>query len=161
MALTRDVTTGRTRWGVVAAILALPALGVIGFAVLIAAWIFSDDPFGAEPKPVPCAEALHYGGAALPAGAQTVGCTEQGFQDTEYSATFRMPRADVGSWLSGTYPDAPAPGTAYCADEDADLCLALDATKGLPDGVSADAVRMSVVYEDADTALVRFSAFTM
>ncbi|MEV0641842.1 hypothetical protein AB0I77_44365 [Streptomyces sp. NPDC050619] len=153
---------GRTRWGLFAAVVALPVLALTGLVILVVAWSRMDYPLGGEPETVPCSEALDFGGARLPAGAQIVGaCEEQGWQDIAYSATFRMPRADVRDWLTHTYPDAPAPETEFCADEDADLCLDLGYADHLPDTVDADAVQVNVVYEDADTALVRFSAFTV
>ncbi|MES5819480.1 hypothetical protein [Streptomyces sp. RG80] len=40
MAMAHDHgTTGRTRWGVVAAILGLPALLLCGFVTMMAAWV--------------------------------------------------------------------------------------------------------------------------
>ncbi len=120
----------------------------------------SEYPLGGGPKTVPCTEALSFGGAALPDGAQQARvCVEQGRQDVSCSADFRMPRAGVLDWLHHTYPDAPAPETEFCAD-DADLCLDLNHMKGLPEGVGADAVQVSGVYEDSGTALVGFAAFT-
>ncbi|WP_031482818.1 hypothetical protein [Streptomyces bicolor] len=153
---------GRTRWWVLAAVLALPGLAVAGFVAMVVHWAASDDLFGPTgPEPVACADALHFGGAELPDGAEPVGvCEVQGFQDIHYSATFRMPRADVGDWLTRTYPDAPAPETGSCGLSDADLCLEVAHPDGHP-AAGAHAVQVSVEYESADTALVRFSAFTM
>jgi len=151
---------GRTRWGVLAAVLALPGLAVAGCIVLVVFWLLTDDAsLGGGPEQVPCADALRFGGAELPDGAEVVGaCEEQGFQDVRYSADFRMPRADVPGWLRDTYPQAPAPATAYC-DGDADLCLDVDHPGDGP-GVGAQAVQVNVEYEAAGTALVHFSAFT-
>ncbi|MFE1032405.1 hypothetical protein ACFW40_10950 [Streptomyces sp. NPDC058807] len=72
-----------------------------------------------------------------------------------------VPRAGVAEWLAHTYPDAPAPETEYCGGAAVDLCLDLGYAQGLPDGVDAHAVQVSVEYLDAGTALVRFSAFTL
>ncbi|MGF0171249.1 hypothetical protein ACQF36_12250 [Streptomyces sp. Marseille-Q5077] len=152
---------GRTRWSMFAAIVALPGLVLAGLMALVVMWVVADDPTRSGPDTVACPDALHFGGAELPDGAEVVGsCTTQGFQDIHYSATFRMPRADVSGWLKETYPDAPAPGTEFCGGVDVDLCLDLDAPGGHPDA-GAHAVQVRVEYEDADTALVRFAAFTM
>lgn len=156
---------GRTRWGVFALIVLLPALLLIPLLVVFVGLLFSesdDRPLGGAAREVPCANVLRFGGAALPPGAQPAGiCTREGWQDLHYRAEFRMPRADVRDWLARAYPDAPAPETEFCADEDADLCLVLGDAEGLPEGVAADTVQVSVVHEDAGTARVRFTAFTM
>ncbi|MHC8424121.1 hypothetical protein ACH121_30915 [Streptomyces sp. NB004] len=160
-----EVPRGRTRWWRVAALVALPALVLLPLLVAFVGIVFSEDDDRAEggraSERVPCAEALAFGGAVLPAGARpTGGCTVQGFQDIHYSAAFRMPRTGVQDWLIHTYPDAPQPAAGFCAGEAADLCLDLNHAAGLPDGVEAHVVRVRVVHEDAGTALVRFTAFT-
>ncbi|MFJ7075586.1 hypothetical protein [Streptomyces sp. NPDC098781] len=153
---------GRTRWGLVASITAVPALALAGILTLVAVWVMADDsPGRSGPEKVPCAEALRFGGAALPDGARLVGaCEVQGFQDIHYRATFRMPRADVQDWLTATYPDAPAPRNRPCGGANADLCLDVNLA-GTEPKADAHAVQVGVEYEDADTALVRFAAFTM
>ncbi|MGC9497630.1 hypothetical protein [Streptomyces sp. WG7] len=161
-----EVPRGRTGWGLSAALVTLSALVLLPFLVVLVGLVLSEsddrDGGGRASGVVPCSEALAFGGATLPDGARPVGtCTLQSFQDTHYSAAFRMPRTGVQNWLAHTYPDASGPETEFCADDDADLCLDPDYTRGLPDGVDAHAVRVSVVYEDAGTALVRFSAFTV
>lgn len=155
---------GRTRWGVVAAILALPVLLVTGLLVLIGVWALSDDGEGdgdgTRLREAPCAEALAFGGGALPSGARDARCTVQSWLDTNYQAGFRMPRADVSAWLKDSWPDAPepgAPGTRACG-HGPQYCFQLDVT-GHP-GVSAHYVNVSVTYENAETARVRYSAFT-
>ncbi|MFJ8636815.1 hypothetical protein [Streptomyces sp. NPDC093568] len=155
------VPRGRTRWGLLAAIMAVPGLVLVGLVALVAVWVTTDDELiRSGPEKVPCADALRFGGAALPEGAQVVGvCEVQGFQDIHYRAAFRMPRAEVREWLAATYPDAPAPGTELCVGQETDLCLDVDLTADKP-GAGAHAVQVGVEYEDADTALVRFAAFT-
>ncbi|MFD8066552.1 hypothetical protein [Streptomyces parvulus] len=160
-----EVPRGRTRWWRVAALVALPALVLLPLLVAFVGIVFSEDDDrgegGRASERVPCAEALAFGGAVLPAGARpTGGCTVQGFQDIHYSAAFRMPRTGVQDWLIHTYPDAPQPAAGFCAGEAADLCLDLNHAAGLPDRVEAHVVRVRVVHEDAGTALVRFTAFT-
>lgn len=157
-----DGRRGRSRWGLVAALAAVPVLilGLFGWMVVSAA--VSDDFLGGGPEKVPCAEALAFGGARLPQGAQQVGaCEVMAWQDTHYSAEFRMPRARVRDWLADTYPYAPEPDTEFCFD-DADLCLELDfAMEHSDPEVAAHAVQVYVTYEGTDTARVRFSAFTV
>ena len=124
---------GRSRWGLFAVIAALPALVVVWLVVLVVKFATSDYPLG----------------------------TVQAWMDTDYEATFRMPRAGVRDWLTGTYPKGPAPGTELCA-EGADLCLNLNTDEYEPPaGVDANAVVVNVTYEGPDTALVKFSAFTV
>ncbi|MGW0875754.1 hypothetical protein ACWD3Z_35495 [Streptomyces sp. NPDC002740] len=153
---------GRTRWGLVAAVLALPILLVVGLLVLVGLWLLTDDEEvdGTRLQKVPCAEALAFGGAELPAGAQDAECTVQSWLDTNYQAEFRMPRAGFDTWLKDTYPQAPGPGgpgTQACA-HGSDYCFQLDVT-GRP-GTAAYYVDMSVTYVNAETARVRYSAFT-
>ncbi|MER7050887.1 hypothetical protein [Streptomyces sp. NPDC000351] len=146
----------------------LPVLVLLPLLLVVVGVLLSEEDGrgdGRASDHVPCSEALAFGGAALPDGARPVGkCTLQGFQDTHYGASFRMPRTGrtgVQAWLAHTYPDAPAPETESCAGDDVDLCLDLGYARGLPDGVRAHAVEVRVVYEDdARTALVRFAAFT-
>ncbi|MCF2129732.1 hypothetical protein L1I79_25370 [Strepomyces sp. STD 3.1] len=154
-----------------AAVVAVPALILLPFLIAFVGFVFSEsddrggggrDEGGRTSEQVPCSEALAFGGAALPADARPTGaCTVQGFQDIHYSAAFRMPCTGVQDWLIHTYPDAPEPGTESCVGAEADLCLDLVHEQGLPAGVDAHAVRVRVVHEDAGTALVRFTAFTM
>ncbi|MGW2614692.1 hypothetical protein [Streptomyces sp. NPDC001500] len=153
---------GRTRWGVVAAILALPVLLVAGLLVLTAVRVLSDDgdADGTRLRNVECAEALAFGGAGLPAGVRDARCTVQSWLDTNYQADFRMPRAGVDAWLKDAYPEAPGPGgpgTLACS-HGYDYCFQLDVT-GRP-GAGAHYVGVNVRYVDAETARVRYSAFT-
>ncbi|MFF5537316.1 hypothetical protein ACFY71_33465 [Streptomyces cinerochromogenes] len=162
---------GRTRWGLFAAIIALPALVLAGLAVLAVRFATSDHPLGGAPEKVPCAEALAFGGARLPAGAYDAECAVRSWQDTDYEARFRMPREDVRDWLEATYPVASAPKTEYCYPDSVDLCLHLEFQEGSADyaglfpglsdpGFGAYAADVDVTYEGPDRALVRFSAFT-
>ncbi|MFG2573328.1 hypothetical protein [Streptomyces sp. NPDC048481] len=155
-------TGGRTRWGVVAAILALPVLLVAGLLVLIGVWVLGEDgeADGTRLRNVDCAEALAFGGAEVPADVRDARCTVQSWLDTNYQADFRMPRAGVGAWLKDAYPAAPAPGgpgTESCG-HGSDYCFRLDVT-GRP-GTQAYYVNVTVTYENAETARVRYSAFT-
>ncbi|WP_328843596.1 hypothetical protein [Streptomyces sp. NBC_00258] len=46
-----QVPPGRTRWWVVALILALPALLIVGFFAMVVIWVLTDDSSGAEQRP--------------------------------------------------------------------------------------------------------------
>ncbi|MFI7016774.1 hypothetical protein [Streptomyces sp. NPDC050164] len=141
-------------------VLAVPVL-VLGF--LIAAlfiWALSDegDPRAGALKKVTCAEALAFGGASPPAHAHVGNCTMQQGIDTAYAAVLRMPREDVRDWLRETYPNAPqARSDASCGA----VCLDVSHEDGLPATAEAHVVQVRVEYENAETARVRFSAFTM
>lgn len=86
-----------------------------GLMALVVMWVVTDDLSRSGPDAV-------------------VGsCKTQGFQDIHYSATFRMPRADVPGRLEETCPGAPASATEFCGAEDVDLCLDPDRPGGHPD----------------------------
>ncbi|MFF6913794.1 hypothetical protein [Streptomyces sp. NPDC012466] len=153
---------GHTRWGIILPFLALPVvvLGVLIVGLFL--WAYSDDDDGTRAgaaATVPCTEALAFGAAEPPAHARVRDCTVQRGIDTSYSAVLRMPREDVSDWLRETYPDAPEPrtGGGVCGA----LCLDVTHEDGLPGTAEAHVVQVRVEYENAETALVRFSAFTM
>jgi hypothetical protein len=140
--------------------LAVPVL-VLGFLVIgLFMWALSDkdDPRAGGPGKVPCAEALAFGGAERPANAEPGQCTVQRGIDTAYAAVLRMPREDVRAWLRETYPNAPEIRTGGPCGA---LCLDVSHEDGLPAPAEAHVVQVRVEYENAETALVRFSAFTM
>ena len=151
----------RTRWGLVAAIMALPALILAWLVVAVVKFATSDHPLGGAPEKVPCAEALDFGGARLPKGAYESQCTVQTWLDTQYDAEFRMPRADLWAWLSHTYPGSPKPDTEFCVADDADFCVYMNSEHTVPPGIDANAVMIDVTYEGPEQALVRFTAFTV
>ncbi|MFJ7335424.1 hypothetical protein ACIQU3_11885 [Streptomyces sp. NPDC101110] len=161
----READRGHTRWGVVLPFLALPVvvLGVLIVGLFLWAWS-DDDGTGGDGRTgaaatVPCTEALAFGAAERPANAHVHDCTVQRGIDTSYSAVLRMPREDVRDWLRETYPDAPEPrtGGGVCGA----LCLDVTHEDGLPGTAEAHVVQVRVEYENAETARVRFSAFTM
>ncbi|MGV9888717.1 hypothetical protein [Streptomyces sp. NPDC003395] len=148
------------RWGLVAAVAALPTLLLIWLVVTVVRFMTSDYPLGGGPEQVSCDEALAFGGAGLPEGAYDTDCTVRTWLDTDYQVTFRMPRAGVADWLAHTYPGERS-RTEFCA-EGADLCLRLDSEGHAPPaGSGANAVTVDVTYETTSTARVRFSAFTV
>ncbi|MFJ3643952.1 hypothetical protein ACIPRD_30015 [Streptomyces sp. NPDC090108] len=165
---------GRGRAGRAMVILALvtPLLAGVGAVVAVAAWwLWDDTPDAPRPAAVPCAEALAYGGARLPAGARDAHCTVLSWQDTEYDARFRVSREGLRTWLKATYPDAPEPSGSSC-DHPRDRCLDLDFRRGdggryagrvpgrsLP-GFGAYAATVEVRFGRAGDAEVSFSAFT-
>jgi hypothetical protein len=141
--------------------MALPGLLLAGLVTVLIYYLTSDYPLDGGPEKVPCAEALEFGGAKLPKGAHGGRCTVRVWLDTSYLADFRMPRADVPKWLADTYPAGPGPGTEFC-DDGADLCLNLDSAHASPPpGAAADAVTVNVTYENAGTARILVSAFTV
>ncbi|MEV5105428.1 hypothetical protein ACFQ7G_02715 [Streptomyces massasporeus] len=158
----RAAERGHTRWGVVLAFLALP-VAVLGVMVIgLFAWAWTDDDDAARSgaaATVPCTEALAFGAAARPANARVDDCTVQRGIDTSYAAVLRMPREDVRDWLRETYPNGPKArtGGGACGA----LCLDVTHENGLPGTAEAHVVQVRVEYENAETALVRFSAFTM
>ncbi|MEW2608770.1 hypothetical protein AB0937_00865 [Streptomyces sp. NPDC047880] len=161
----READRGHTRWGIVLPFLALPVvvLGVLIIGLFLWAWS-DDDGTGGDGRAgaaasVPCTEALAFGAAERPANARAHDCTVQRGIDTSYSAVLRMPREDVRDWLRETYPNAPEPrtGGGVCGA----LCLDVTHEDGLPGTAEAHVVQVRVEYENAETARVRFSAFTM
>jgi hypothetical protein len=152
---------GHTRWRLILPFLAVPVL-LLGFLVVgMFMWALTDeeDPRAGGAAKVRCAEALAFGGAERPAGAELRDCTVQRGIDTAYTAVLLMPREDVRYWLGRTYPDAPKPRTdgGSCGA----LCLDVTHENGLPGTAEAHAVQVRVEYVNAETARLRFSAFTM
>jgi hypothetical protein len=160
--MVREAGRGYTRWRLVLPFLAVPVL-LLGFLIVgLFMWALSDDeyPRAGALKKVTCSEALAFGGASPPANAHVGNCTVQQGIDTAYAAVLRMPREDVRDWLRETYPNAPEVRTdASCGA----LCLDVSHEDGLPATAEAHVVQVRVEYENenAETALVRFSAFTM
>ncbi|MFI9754208.1 hypothetical protein [Streptomyces collinus] len=150
---------GHTRWGLVLPFIAVPVL-ILGFLIVsLFAWALTDedDPRAGGPAKAACAEVLLFGGARLPADARAGQCTVQRGIDTAYTAVLRMPREDVRGWLRETYPDAPQVRTG---DPCGALCLDVTHEDGLTGAAEAHVVQVRVEYENAETASVRFSAFT-
>ena len=153
----RAADRGYTRWGLILPFLALPVvvLGVLIIGLFLWAWSDDDESRGGTragaTATVPCAE--------RPANARARDCTVQRGIDTSYSAVLRMPREDVRDWLRETYPNGPEArtGGGACGA----LCLDVTHENGLPGTAEAHVVQVRVEYENAETALVRFSAFTM
>ncbi|MFF7377484.1 hypothetical protein ACFY96_19725 [Streptomyces massasporeus] len=158
----RAAERGHTRWGIVLAFLALPVtvLGVMVIGLFLWAWTDDDDATrSGAAATVPCTEALAFGAAERPANARVDDCAVQRGIDTSYAAVLRMPREDVRDWLRETYPNGPEArtGGGACGA----LCLDVTHENGLPGTAEAHVVQVRVEYENAETALVRFSAFTM
>ncbi|MGV9424306.1 hypothetical protein ACWDO7_08480 [Streptomyces sp. NPDC003656] len=144
------------RPGAIALVLCTPLVVGVGTVAAVTGWGYAQEPYDVpRPTAVPCARALGYGGATLPAGAHGAQCTVVSWQDTEYYARFRVSRAELRKWLKTTYPDAPEPST-QCRPP-YDLCLGLGFLEG--DGVEADAAEVDARFTKAGDAEVLFSAF--
>ncbi|MFK4103853.1 hypothetical protein ACI2L1_27985 [Streptomyces sp. NPDC019531] len=149
-----QVVPGRTRWGVVAAILAVPTLVVAGLIALLVAWLFTDDSTDTGLRTTSCTRALAYGGAKTPAGAHDAACELRAGLIPRYEAAFRMPRDGVHQWLAASYPGAPEPRTSQCGGGAVDECLDLDGGD-----TAAAVVRVEVTYDGPIWSRVRFVAF--
>ena len=176
----------RQRWWIAGAALLVAVVAVPAVWLLWGAYTLTESGRSRE---VPCGETISFAGAALPEHAEDAKCTTASWLDTQYEATFRMPRAEVAGWLRRHYPGVEPAEPQFC---DADLCLNVQygdwgdpagsagATPGNPaptDGPAATApsgpaptpappggaaaVDVTVTNEDADTVLVRLFAFTV
>lgn len=157
----RGSKPGPSGWRVLLAVLiAVPGLLVLGAGVWLVWGVVTWDGGGRGPEQAPCEEALAFGGARLPQGAYDTDCSVQSFLDTMYEGSFRMPREGARDWLADMAPQGSAPVEGCWSG--ADLCLDMDQDEGgLPPGAEAHHVSVDVFYENATTALVRWSAFTM
>jgi hypothetical protein len=147
---------GRTRWGVFAAILAVPTLVVAGLIALLVAWLFTDDAVAADVKKTSCAEALAFGGAKLPAGARDAWCGIQAGPEPRYEARFRMPRGEVGAWVAASFPGEPGLRITQCGDAHIDACLNAGPVAG-----QRSSVQLEVTHDGRKWSEVRFVAFTL
>ncbi|WP_328748991.1 hypothetical protein OHT57_26460 [Streptomyces sp. NBC_00285] len=143
---------GRTRWGVLAAILAVPTLVVAGLIALLVAWLFTDDSVDSGFRSVSCAKALSYGGAQLPDGAYDTACSQQAGQKPRYEVLFRMPRDGVRDWLTATYPDATALRADQCRSG-ISQCLTPD-----PAAAQGASVQVEITDNGKNWSDVRFVA---
>jgi hypothetical protein len=100
-----------------------------------------------ESKPVDCAQLMAFARGSLPMSAEDAHCTAAHWQDTQATAEFRMPRAEVGPWLEATYPTGEP---VYACEQD--RCVDVSFDEQLY-------VHVRVTYEDGVTALVRVEAF--
>ncbi|MFJ6389453.1 hypothetical protein ACIQJT_17805 [Streptomyces sp. NPDC091972] len=154
-AVAEQAAPGRTRWGVFLTILAVPTLVVAGLIAVLVAWLFTDDSVEADVKKTSCVEALAYGGAKLPAGADDAWCGIQAGPEPRYEANFRLRRDEVGPWVAAGYPEGPGLRTEQCRSEAVDACL-----NGGPVAGKMSAVQIEVVHDGPKWSEVRFVAFT-
>ncbi|MEX1653588.1 hypothetical protein ABZ960_10465 [Streptomyces pseudovenezuelae] len=147
---------GRTRWGVFAAILAVPTLVVAGLIALLVAWLFTDDSVDTGERKASCAEAFAYGGAKPPAGARDLACVLEAAPEPRYEARFLLRSAEVNAWVAANYPDGPALRNVQCdGDHDGYACM----NRGPVAGQSAS-VQLEIAYDGPKWSVVRFVAFT-
>ncbi|MEV6683081.1 hypothetical protein AB0N09_40425 [Streptomyces erythrochromogenes] len=142
------VAVGLVLW---VAWLALTAVWTVG-GVLLA--VFQDD-YG-----VPCKDAFAYLPAPVPDGATNLRCRSRGFRDETYQVTFRMPQADLDTWVAASFPDRKPPDEnpfllGPCKN---DLCVAV--TRDRMDRSHTDATDIALTARHADdgTTLVYFDA---
>ncbi|MET7692766.1 hypothetical protein ABZT06_33180 [Streptomyces sp. NPDC005483] len=147
---------GGTRWGVFAAIMAVPTLVVAGLIALLVAWLFTDDSVDTGEQKVSCAEAFAYGGAKPPTGARDLGCVLEAAPDPRYEARFLLRSSEVSAWVAASYPDGPGLRHVACGgDHDVYACM----NRGPVAGQSAS-VQLEVTYDGPKWSVVRFVAFT-
>ncbi|WP_406218345.1 hypothetical protein [Streptomyces canus] len=147
---------GRTRWGVFLAILAVPTLVVAALIALLVAWLFTDDSVAADVKKTSCSEALAFGGAKLPEGADDAWCGIEAGPEPRYEALFRMPRAEVGAWVAASFPEGPRLRTTQCGDTQVDACLNAGPVAG-----ERASVQIDITHDSRKWSEVRFVAFTL
>ncbi|WP_159043155.1 MULTISPECIES: hypothetical protein [unclassified Streptomyces] len=120
---------------------------VCGGPLALVAWGAAAWDGAGGAKPADCSEVMTFARGTLPADARDARCTGAHWQESRVVAEFRTDRAGAGSWLSATYPDGVAPSS--CAR---DVCRSVEYGEVL-------SVRVSIAYEDGETALVRVEAF--
>ena len=109
-------------------VLGVVALPLLAFGAVVVLFLTSDDPFGAEPDVIDCAEALGAAGLeTLPAVAEPE-CAEGGFQDPFVTIDFVAPQADVDAWLRSELP-----GTELQDEGCVDVDGCLQVSYGEPD----------------------------
>ncbi|MFF3326685.1 hypothetical protein [Streptomyces sp. NPDC002889] len=142
----------RVLWAVLAVPLAAAVALVMWFAWMVISFMVSDDPFNTHSQ-AGCSRAMEFAHGSLPEGTTDEDCSVDEWMDTVVRGTFRMPRADVADWLKATtYPDEKP--KEHCTQ---DVCL--DISYPSAQNVVADEVRLTVEYENADSALVTLEAF--
>ena len=109
--------------------------------------------------PAPCEKALDFAMAELPEKARDAKCRRRGIMDSEYSGSFRMPRADLDAWVTRSFPDrGERPDSGYetppCT---ADVCV--DVTRDPRTTKGAHVITVTARHDADGTTLVEFHAF--
>ncbi|WP_020119257.1 hypothetical protein [Streptomyces canus] len=151
--MTEQAGTGRTRWGVLLAILAVPTLVVAALIALLVAWLFTDDSVAADVKKTSCSEALAFGGAKVPAGTRDAWCGIQAGPEPRYEARFLMPRGEIDAWVAATFPQGPKLRTTQCGDAQVDACLSAGPVAGRP-----ASVQIEITHDSRKWSEVQFEA---
>ncbi|WP_406475322.1 hypothetical protein [Streptomyces sp. NBC_01615] len=130
----------------------------LAFAVVVGGWFAwsvitaeaSGDPFRTH-SAITCSQAMRFAHGTLPESARDGECSLDDWMDDVVRGTWKMPRTDVAAWLKDSYPDKK-PSEA-CGQ---DVCLDIN----FHADYDADYARLTVAYEDEDTALVRLEAYS-
>ncbi|GHF72834.1 hypothetical protein GCM10010218_62540 [Streptomyces mashuensis] len=135
--------------GLVTALVVLP----VWFVVTAVHEFLTADPF--PPRPTRCTKVEDYAGGRIPEEATDVKCLDtSGWQDTSYTAEFRMPRKDVAARLVRAFPRA---GIRH---GQVDKQMLPPSAQNDSAGGEASSVYIDIAYEGTDTALVKLEALT-
>ncbi|MEU1668707.1 hypothetical protein ABZ547_35015 [Streptomyces sparsogenes] len=132
-------------------------VGALGGVLWLIKPYVLDDPFD-NTSEVPCSAVASFAGGELPDGASDGHCTERSWTDVQMQGSFRMPRAAVAGWLDSSFPGSRKRDRGPTPSCECDLYLDIQSP---PTGAEADAVQITVVYEDSDTAFIHLTAFTV
>ncbi|THA30647.1 hypothetical protein [Streptomyces sp. A1547] len=108
---------------------------------------------------VPCKEAVEFAMAELPERATNAECENYGVMDRSYKGTWRMPQADVDTWVTRYFPDhEPPPAPGIPSECEVDLCVTVhrdpmaETTKGAYD------IALDIHFTPDGTAHVSYSS---
>ncbi|MFF9055983.1 hypothetical protein ACF09Z_33085 [Streptomyces erythrochromogenes] len=116
--------------------------------------VFQDD-YG-----VPCKDAFAYLPAPIPDGATNLRCLSHGVLDEAFQVTFRMPQADLDTWVAESFPDRKPPdeNPFLLGSCKADLCVGVMRDRMDRSNAGATDVALTARHADDSTTLVYFDA---
>ncbi|MFD5883286.1 hypothetical protein [Streptomyces yangpuensis] len=131
--------------------LALSTVWTVG-GVLLA--VLQDD-YG-----VPCKDAFGYLRAPIPDGATNLRCRSHGVLDETYQVTFRMPQADLDTWVAKSFPDRMPPDENPFLRGPCKYDLCVDVMRDRMDRSNTGATDIALTARHAHdgTTLVSFNA---